>query len=303
MSRVRITGAAIVAVLVVAAGACTPSSPSAGEGLDIVASFYPLAEAAQRVAGGLATVLNLTPPGVEPHDLELAPDDLEALVTADVVIFIGGGFQPAVEDGVAEAEGATVDALAAVGPLRSPPPGEGGELSADPHVWLDPSRYAKIVAAVATALADAAPAHAAEFRSNAETFEGELASLDSEFRDGLSSCERSVIVTSHAAFGYLAAAYGLTQVPIAGLSPGAEPDPARLAELQALVRREGITTIFTEELVSPEIAQTLAAEAGVRTAVLNPLESLTQQEADAGADYVSVMRSNLRTLRDALGCA
>ncbi len=280
-----------------------PSSADDRGKLAVVASFYPLAEAAQRVGGDLVAVRNLTPPGVEPHDLELAPDDLEALVTADVVVYLGGGFQPAVEDGVAQAEGVTVDALAAVGPLRSPAPGDAGEeLSADPHVWLDPGRYSEIVGAVAEALARADPGHAAEFRSNAQNFESELATLGSEFRDGLASCARTTIVTSHAAFGYLADAYGLQQVPISGMAPEAEPDPARLAELEALVEREGVTTIFTEELVSPKVAETLADEAGVTTAVLDPLEGLTADEVDAGDDYVSVMRRNLETLRDALGC-
>jgi zinc transport system substrate-binding protein len=302
MPRARAV-AAIAVALVITATACERTPDDDQGKLAVVASFYPLAEAAQRVGGDLLGIRNLTPPGVEPHDLELAPDDLEALVTADVVIYLGSGFQPAVEDGVAQAEGITVDGLAAVGPLRSPPPGEEAEeLSADPHVWLDPARYSEIVHAVAEALARADPGHAAEFRSNAQDFESELATLGSEYREGLTSCARTTIVTSHAAFGYLADAYGMQQVPIAGLSPEAEPDPARLAELKTLVESEGITTIFTEELLSPKVAETLADEAGVTTAVLNPLEGLTPDEVEAGEDYVSVMRQNLETLRDALGC-
>ncbi len=136
-----------------------------------------------------------------------------------------------------------------------------------------------------------------------ESYVTELVDLDEEYRAGLSDCQRTTIVTSHEAFGYLADAYGLTQVAISGLSPEAEPDPRRLAELRDLVEREGITTIFSEELVSPKVAETLADEAGVTVAVLNPIESLTDAQVEAGEDYVSIMRRNLETLREALGCA
>ena len=300
----HLAGAAPVLVLAVVSAACGAGSPArSDDGLRVVASFYPLAEAAEVVGGDLVTVDNLTPPGVEPHDLELAPDDLEALVTADVVLYLGGGFQPAVEDGVDQAEGAAVDTLDSVGPLRPPPDGEGEELAADPHVWLDPTRYARIVGEVAVALADAEPSNASAFHANADAFEAELAALDRAYADGLATCDSRTILTNHAAFGYLADAYGLKQIAISGLSPEAEPDPARLADLGDLVEREGITTIFTEELAPPEVAQALADEAGVQTSVLNPLEGLTPEEVDAGEDYVSVMRDNLETLRTALGCA
>jgi zinc transport system substrate-binding protein len=289
----------LVALLPLVGAACASSDDAGDVGASVVASFYPLAEAAQRVTAGLASVENLTPPGLEPHDLELSSDDLEAIVTADLVIYAGGGFQPAVEAGVEQAEGEALDALGVVDLLA---PTEGGS-AADPHVWLDPERYARIVAAVAAAIADVDPANADAFRANADRFIAQLESLDREFEDGLAECERRSLVVSHAAFGYLADAYDLEQISISGSSPEAEPDPARLAELRALVEEEGITTIFTEELVSPEVAEALAEEAGVGTAVLNPLEGLTHGQLDAGEDYVSVMRENLDTLRTGLGCA
>jgi zinc transport system substrate-binding protein len=292
---------AAAALLLSACG--SPSSAADENGVSVVASFYPLAEAASRVGGNLVSVQNLTPPGVEPHDLELAPDDIEAIATADVIVYLGGGFQPAVEDALAEAEDAeAVDALAAVD--TSPAPASEAEegLTVDPHVWLDPVRYEEIVRAVADALANADPVNEATYAANADAYVAELATLDEEFRTGLWDCERTTIVTSHEAFGYLADAYGLTQVGILGLSPEAEPDPRRLAELRDLVEREGVTTIFSEELVSPKVAETLANEAGVEVAVLNPIESLTDAQVEAGEDYVSAMRENLDTLRRALGC-
>lgn len=298
----RLLVAAAVAALL--ASACTSSGGGSSDGrLRVVVSAYPLAEAAARVGGDLVEVENLTPPGVEPHDLELAPDDLEALLTADVVLYVGAGFQPAVEDAVAEAQGTVADVLAEADTLAVSKDGTGTDGAVDPHVWLDPTRFAGIVGTVADALAEREPASADTFRANAAAYADELARIDADFRDGLASCSSRLLVVSHAAFGYLADAYGLTQVPIAGISPEAEPDPARLAELAALVEREGVTTIFTEELASPKVAQTLAEEAGVATAALNPLEGLTQAQLDAGLDYGSVMRRNLQTLRGALGCA
>jgi len=296
-------GIGLLAVALMLSG-CGSTSSSAEEGTSVVASFYPLAEAASRVGGDLVSVQNLTPPGVEPHDLELAPDDIEAIANADVIVYLGGGFQPAVEDALAEAEHAvTVDALDAVATNAAPASEADEGLTVDPHVWLDPARYEEIVRSVSAALSEADPANEATYAANAEAYIGQIAALDEEFRVGLSDCERITIVTSHEAFGYLADAYGLTQVGILGLSPEAEPDPRRLAELRDLVQREGVTTIFAEELVSPKVAETLASEAGVQVAVLNPIESLTDAQERAGEDYLSLMRENLDTLRRALDCA
>jgi zinc transport system substrate-binding protein len=292
------------AVLASVVSTCRSDTGGSSDGrLQVVASAYPLAETAARVGGDLVDVRNLTPPGVEPHDLELAPDDLEELLAADLVLFVGGGFQPAVEDAVGEAEGTVVDVLAEAATLTLSQDGAGAGDAVDPHVWLDPKRFGGIVALVADRLVGLDPAGAATFRANAAAYEAQLAALDAGFRDGLAVCASRLLVVSHAAFGYLADAYGLTQVPIAGISPEAEPDPAHLADLVALVEREGVTTIFTEELASPKVAETLADEAGVTTAVLNPLEGLTQPQLDAGADYGAVMRQNLETLRGALGCS
>ena len=284
---------ALIAVL----PACTGSADPSGDTVDVVASFYPLAFVAERVGGDRATVTNLTPPGVEPHDLELTPGDLETIASADVVIHVGGGFQPAVEEAVvAEASGIRIDALAGAPALP------GQEDGGDPHVWLDPALVASFSDHVAEALVEADPAGATGFADRAATLRGELETLDREFREGLASCRSRVLITNHAAFGYLAAAYDLEQRAISGLSPEAEPDPGRIAELAAEAERDGVTTIFTEELVSAEVAETLASEAGLATAVLSPLEGLTEERAAAGEDYLSVMRANLEVMRDGLGC-
>lgn len=307
-------------LLLAACGADGPAGPGDGSArLSVVASFYPLAEAAIRVGGDEVDVTNLTPAGAEPHDLELTPDALESIVRADLVLFVGGGFQPAVEEAVAMAEGVAVDVLeglATLPPAADDDHDDGGHddgtdadhddldegLVADPHVWLDPSLYAELLARVAAATTEARPAAAATFESNLASSVDALEGLDRTFRESLATCESRVLVVSHAAFGYLAAAYDLDQRSITGISPEAEPDPRRMAQLLDEVQAEGVTTIFTEELVSSAVAETLAAEAGVTTAVLNPLEGLTAEQEAAGDDYGSVMRANLEALRAGLRC-
>jgi zinc transport system substrate-binding protein len=301
------SAAAALALVISASCATDAGSPgSPGDRLSVVASFYPLSEAAARVGGPAVAVTNLTPPGAEPHDLELDPEQVTEIADADLVLYLGEGFQPAVQDAVgAVAEGEHVDLLGDIPEASSTSePGEasGGEV-VDPHVWLDPVLMRRIVDRVAETLTRLDPGRAAAVQNRAATFGADLAELDDEYRSGLSSCRLRVLVTSHAAFGYLADRYGLTQEPITGISPEAEPDPERLAQLADDVERTGTTTIFTETLVSPKVAQTLAREAGVLTSVLNPLEGLTAQQAEMGEDYLSVMRSNLAALRRALGCA
>ena len=303
ISRKAAASTIVVALVVSGLAVACSSGSSDPPGTSVVASFYPLAEAAEQVGGANVSVTNLTAPGVEPHDLELTPDQMEAITTADVVLYLGGGFQPAVEDAIKDAQGTVVDVSEGLRDLPVPSTETSPGLTADPHVWLDPVAYGQVVERVESALAEVDPSGASTFATNADAFTARLTSLDREYRSGLASCDRTIIVTSHAAFGYLAQRYGLQQEPIAGLSPEAEPDPQRLADLQALVEQTGVTTIFTEDLVSPKVAETLASETGISTAVLNPLESITPDQLATGQDYVSIMQENLDTLRRALGCS
>lgn len=300
-------GTLIIPVIAVTmlGSACSPRDDLFGSSgsITVVAAFYPVQAAAVAVGGDLVDVVNLTAPGVEPHDLELTPDAVERIQSADLVLYFGEGFQPAVEDAVSGAAGTTVDLLAGL-PTVAPPPSEAEEgLTVDPHVWLDPALYATMTDEIEAALAGVSADDATVFESNAGRFDSELSSLDHDFSAGLATCSQHLIVTNHAAFGYLAAAYGLSQEAISGLAPDAEPSAERIAQLKDLVEREGVTTIFTEELVAPEVAETLANEAGVQTRVLYTLEGLTADEEAAGADYDSLMRENLATLEEALGCS
>ena len=277
-------------------------SSSGGDAISVVASFYPVAEAAEQVGGDRVDVNNLTPAGTEPHDLELAPDQVADLEDADVVLYLGQGFQPAVAEIADRRDAAAFDLLDEIQLEAGASDALEEESDLDPHFWLDPQLMITAVDEIEAALSEASPDDAATFRANAQAYKDELTALDDEFATGLGSCERDQIVTSHAAFHYLAERYGLTQLPITGLSPEAEPDPARLADLADQIESEGITTIFYETLVSPDVAETLAREADVDAAVLNPIEGLTQDQVDAGDDYASVMRDNLAALQEALGC-
>lgn len=292
-----------MALVVLFAAGCADDNDGAAAGMTkVVAGFYPLAEATSRVGGERVSVTNLTPAGSEPHDLELTPDDVNAIEDAAVVVYVGSGFQPAVEEATGRAKGEALDVLSTDLGLITGYENEEGEKGTDPHVWLDPTLMKRIVEQVRTALVEKDPANRASYEAGAAAYVQELEVLDAAYRSGLAQCDRRTIVTSHAAFGYLARRYGLTQEAIAGLDPESEPDPNRLAELATKVKSDGITTIFSETLVSPRVAETLAREAGVKTAVLNPIEGLSDDERRLGASYLSVMRDNLGVLRAALGC-
>src|SRR5512132_203214 len=280
----------LICVAAMAAG-CGGSGSSSDGKTDVVASFYPLAWAAERIGGETVSVHNLTRPGTEPHDVELSPRDVARVRSADVALYLGGGFQPAVEDAVEGASGTVVDLLAHQQLARAA--GAEGGLTEDPHIWLDPVRYAAVVRRIGRVL---------ERPRQAEKLEAQLSELDREYAQGLEQCRRREIVTTHAAFGYLARRYHLRQIPITGLSPEAEPTPRDLEGVVERVRASKATTVFFETLISPRLAETVARETGARTDTLDPLEGLSQEKLDRGADYLSVMRENLAALRRALDC-
>jgi zinc transport system substrate-binding protein len=259
---------------------------STGSGKEtVVAAFYPLAFAATEIGGDRVDVKNLTPPGAEPHDLEVSPQDVAEVRDADLVLLLGHGFQPQLEDAAGNADNVA---------LLLDTPGLAVRSNEDPHVWLDPVRYARVVERIGQLLGKQAAAKELEKR---------LADLDTEYKVGLAHCARHEIVTSHEAFAYLAERYGLEQIAITGLSPEAEPEPGKLQDVVDLVRERGVTTVYFETLVSPRIAETVARETGAKTAVLDPIEGLTEEEASKGEDYFSLMRANLSSLRSGLGCS
>lgn len=295
-----------------ASGAAPTAAPSGA--LTVSTSFYPIQYLAQAIGGEHVAVTSVTPTNVEPHDFELSPKDVTALSASSLVLYVSG-FQPSLDDALAQVSGPTVVDLAgsvdlvhhdgveeeheegATEGATEAAHDHGAAAALDPHFWLDPVRMQAAAKAVEAALAQADPAHADDYAANLDTLNATLTDLNTSYSTGLGHCERTTFVTSHAAFGYLADRYSLTQASISGVDPESEPSPAELAEVKKVVESTGTTTIFTEELVSPETAQAVAAETGAQTRVLSPIES-----APESGDYAGVMRTNLEELRTALSC-
>lgn len=323
----RFLAAACAAATALALSACSSTAPSSTSGakdgtLTVMASFYPLQYLAEKIGGEHVTVTSLTPAGAEPHDLELSPKTVDALSSADAVIYLAG-FQSAVDEAIEQQAPKTViDVSPAVqlveaGVDANHPSEEEDEgtdeaqsseadghedhhhdMSADPHFWLDPVRMANAATLVGDKLAEANPANAEMYKTNAKALKDELTSLGNDLVSKTSTCQIKTFVTAHTAFGYLADRTGLTQVGISGLDPDSSPSPARLAEISQIAKDQGVTTIFTEALIDPKIAQTLADDLGITTAVLDPIESQT----DPSKDYSGVMNDNIDALTKALNC-
>jgi zinc transport system substrate-binding protein len=289
----------------------------------VVASFYPMQFLAEQIGGDHVSVSTLTPPGVEPHDLELKPRQTAALNEAGYILYLKG-VQPAVDKAIAQSEAKNkVDAATLTklehhgtegghshegeepgheesGHDEHAHEGEGeGEAGADPHIWLDPVKYAEVAKGVGASLEKADPDHAADYKKNTEALVGKLNGLNTAFQQGLKNTTTKTFITTHSAFGYLAERYGLDQEGIAGVDPESEPSPARIKALQDIAEKDKVTTVFFETLASDKTAKTLAKDAGLKTDVLDPLEGITDKSK--GRDYVEVMRSNLDALQKALG--
>ncbi|MBM7086991.1 zinc ABC transporter substrate-binding protein [Streptomyces sp. S12] len=317
--RRLIPTAAVTAVTALGLGtlsACAGDSAAAGntDKFDVVASFYPMAFLAERIGGEHVNVTSLTQPGQEPHDLEISAKQTAQLQESDAALYLTG-LQPSVDEAIGQAELKTkIDAAKLTSLETHADDGGHGdehedehaddhghthEAGKNPHVWLDPVKYAEVAEGVGAAFAKADPDHAADYRKNTEALVGELGDLDARFEAGLKNRATDVFITTHAAFGHLAGRYGLTEEAINGLDPESEPSGARVKELERTAKADGVTTVFYETLVSDRTAKTLASDAGLKTDVLDPLEGIT--DASRGDDYFQVMEANLAALKKALG--
>lgn len=277
--------APLAALLLLPVAACSATGDDGRP--TVVASFYPLQYVVQQIAGDRFRVVNLTAPGVEPHDLDPTVRQVAEISDADLVVY-EDGLAPAVDKAVSSnARKHSLD----VAPLV--------DLTGDnPHFWLDPLRLAKAAAGVEKRLAEIDPDHADEYRSNLAKLDASLSAIDTEYTAGLKHCARHLVVSTHDAFGYQKR-YGLEFAPIAGLAPDAEPSPKHLDQLRQLIQEAGLTTVFNETIASPKMADTLAHDLGLKTAVLDPIEGIAK---GSGADYASLMRANLANLEKANGC-
>lgn len=312
-----------------ALSACSTSDAADGgngDKLKVTASFYPMQFLAERIGGEHVAVTSLTKPGVEPHDLELTPRQIGSISESDYVLYLKG-IQPAVDDAIKQSgvkntvDAATLTTLEDHGSevsghdhgheeeahedeaheehAEGDGHNHGEEGGADPHIWLDPVKYAEVAKGVGKSLEKADPDHAADYKKNTEALVGELDKLNTAYETGLKNTATKTFITTHSAFGYLAERYGLTQQGIAGIDPEAEPSPARIQEIHTIAEKEKATTVFFETLASDRTAKTLAKDTGLKTGVLDPLEGITKKSQ--GADYIEVMESNLSALQKALG--
>ncbi|WP_123977104.1 MULTISPECIES: metal ABC transporter substrate-binding protein [Streptomyces] len=305
------TAATVTALGMATLTACGGDATAAQTGkFDVVASFYPMAFLADRIGGSHVHVTSLTSPGQEPHDLEISPKQIVQLEKSDAVLYLKN-LQPSVDDAVAQSSvGTKVDAASLTtleqhgnevgGHAASHDTSKNEELTGlDPHIWLDPVRYAQVAEGVGKAFEKADPKHAADYKKNTAALVKKLDDLNTQFKDGLANTRTKVFITTHAAFGYLAERYGLTEEAINGLDPESEPSAARVKDLETMARADGVTTVFYETLVSDKTAKTIASDAGLKTDVLDPVEGITAKSR--GRDYFAVQEANLKALQQALG--
>ncbi|ATW48439.1 metal ABC transporter substrate-binding protein [Streptomyces peucetius] len=317
--------AGAVALGLLAVSACSTSDAAGEDGdgkLKVAASFYPMQYLAEQIGGDNVSVTPLTKPGVEPHDLELKPRQTAELNDAGLILYLKG-VQPAVDKAIDQTsvkykvDAATLTKLEHFDTAGGHDSGheeagheeagheEAGhedheaEAGADPHIWLDPVKYAEVAKGVGARMEKADPDHAADYKKNTDALVAELTALHTDFEKGLRNSATKTFITTHSAFGYLAERYGLEQEGIAGVDPESEPSPARIKELQTIAKEDKVTTVFFETLASDKTAKTLAEDTGLKTDVLDPLEGITDRSK--GDDYIEVMRSNLAALQKALG--
>ncbi|MBB2902083.1 zinc transport system substrate-binding protein [Kineococcus radiotolerans] len=294
MRSALLGGAAALVLLAGCGGSSSAEDPAAGgdgaggarDGLTVVTTSHPLEYVASTVAGDRAAVSNLVAPGADSHDAEISTRQLADVTGADVVVHLSG-LQPAVDD-----------ALSTRPPAHLVDAARYADDERDPHFWLDPVRMADLGEDVAAELSEVDPDHAAAYAAGAGELRQRMEALDADYAGALAGCRDAALVTSHEAFGYLAGRYGLRQVGIAGIDPSVEPSPARIRDVLEVARENAVTTIFFESTANPAVAEKLAAELGVRTAVLHPVERV-----DADEDYLGLMRENLDALRSGLACS
>ncbi len=279
-----------------------PQSANRLNKLQVTASFYPLYFFAKEIGGNKAEVVDITPAGAEPHDYEPTARDIARIEKSKLLVLNGGGLEAWGDNIKKNIDPRETSVIMAGEGLTAQQVTEEGEIRTDPHIWLSPVLAQEMADRIAQSFELADPPNKNYYRANATAIKAKLAELDKAYRQGLSRCAEKNIITSHAAFGYLAATYGLKQVPIAGLSPDAEPSPQQLANIAKFAKDNHVKYIFFESLVSPKLAQTIANEVGAQTLVLNPIEGLSNEELDSGKDYLTEMQSNLINLKTALQC-
>lgn len=305
----------IVLLLIATLSACNANNRAKTDGsgkVTVYTSFYIMYDFTLKIAGDRAEVINMVPAGTEPHDWEPSPKDITGLYNADLFIYSGCGMEgwvTKVLDSIRNADLITIEASRDIKHelIQHNGHDENGkqdhsfdENGYDPHVWLNPLYAKKQMEAIKDGLTGIDPDNRDFYRDNYEFYANKLDELDNAYRSAINEFSRKEIVVSHEAFGYLCNAYGLTQIAIEGISSESEPTPAKMAEIIDFVKENDVKVIFFEELASPKVAEAIARETGAKTALLNPIEGLSEENIKAGGDYFSIMEENLQALKEAL---
>lgn len=303
-------GMALISLLaLVGLGACKDNqaaSENKDKKLQIVATFYPMYDFTKNIVGDAGEVSLLMPAGSEPHDYEPSAKDMAKITDADVFVYHNENMEAWVPSAVKSWKKGEPNVIEGTKDMLLLPGGEeehdhsheeGHHHDYDPHTWVSPHRAIKEVTSIKNQLVKLYPEKKTDFEKNAKAYLAKLETLDKEYSDTLKAAKQKNFVTQHTAFGYLALDYGLNQVGISGINPDQEPDPSRIAELKHYVEDNDIRYIYFENNNQGKAAKTLADETKVNLEVLNPLESLTKKQMDAGEDYISVMKENLSALK------
>ena len=274
--------------------------------LKIVATFYPMYDFTKNIVGDVGEVSLLIPAGTEPHDYEPSAKDMAKITEADAFVYHNENMETWVPSAIDSWKKGKPNVIEGTKEMLLLPGGEeehdhsheeGHHHELDPHTWLSPHQAIKEVTSIKNQLIKLYPEEKAIFETNAKNYLAKLEDLDKNYTDTLKEAKQKNFVTQHTAFSYLALDYGLNQVGISGINTDQEPDPSRIAELKHYVEDNGINYIYFENNNQGKAAQTLADETNVQLEVLNPLESLTKKQMDAGENYVSVMKENLKALK------
>ncbi|MBX8921760.1 metal ABC transporter substrate-binding protein [Enterococcus faecium] len=311
MKKYLLTATVMIGALLFAACGNTNKEANKKEDLTIVTTFYPIYDFTKEIVGDEGNVKLLIPAGTEPHDFEPSAKERAEISDADVFVYNSSDmefFVDSLKDSVDSKQTLMIEAAKGIDRLESQEADEHEESEEghdhaheyDPHVWLDPVLAIKEVRTIAGELGEKYPDKKEIFTKNADAYIKKLEALDQKYSEELKNATNRTFVTQHAAFAYLANQYNLEQVAISGVSPDQEPTPSRLAELKEFVKKNNIKVIYFEENASSKVAETLSNETGVKLEVLNPLESLTNEQIKAGENYISVMEKNLEALKESI---
>ncbi len=278
-----------------------PKKQTASSGLQIATSFYPLYFFTSEIVGNGGEVINLTPAGTEPHDYDLTPQDLVKIYQSKLLIINSTVFEKWSTKIITSLKNKPVQILVIADELKTESP-NNNTAPTDPHFWLSPVLAEKEIDIILQKIITVDSDNKNDYLIRANMLKEKLQMLDKDYRSGLSKCTKKDIITSHAAFGYLAKEYGFNQLAIAGLSPDEEPTLQTLKTISDFAKKNNVQYIFFESLVSPKLSETIANEVGAKTLVLNPLEGLSMQDIAEGKNYFTEMRSNLNQLKIALQC-